>query len=123
VVLAARGARKMNGTEEPLGDKATEKRLRSQARWIYVESAIAAVILTVLSLFFASVSPEAARSYKGLSLKQAVEFLIEHGYTLLFPWVLLEQMVCLSRLSIDAYLTEPISSYRARLGSLVLSTC
>jgi membrane protein DedA with SNARE-associated domain len=52
----------MNGTEEPVGDKDSEKRLRSQARWIYVESALAALILTVLSFFFASVLPEAARS-------------------------------------------------------------
>ncbi len=27
-----------------------------------------------------------------MSLKEAVEFLIEHGYTLLFGWVLVEQM-------------------------------
>jgi membrane protein DedA with SNARE-associated domain len=92
VTLAARGARKMNGTEEPLGDTGAEKRLQSQARWIYVESAIAALILTVLSFFFASVWTEAARSYQALSLKEAVESLIEHGYTLLFGWVLVEQM-------------------------------
>ncbi len=82
----------MNGTEEPVEDESAEKRLRSQARWIYVESAIAALILTVLSFFFASVLPEAARSYHGLSLKEVVEFLIKHGYTLLFAWVLVEQM-------------------------------
>jgi membrane protein DedA with SNARE-associated domain len=92
VVLAVRGARKMNGSEEPLGDEAADKRLRSQARWIYVESAIAAFILTGLSFFFASVSTEAARSYEGVSLKEAVEFLIKHGYALLFGWVLVEQM-------------------------------
>ena len=82
----------MNGTEEPVEDEGAEKRLRSQARWIYVESAIAALILTLLSFFFASVLPEAARSYQGLSLEQAVDFLIRHGYALLFGWVLLEQM-------------------------------
>jgi membrane protein DedA with SNARE-associated domain len=82
----------MNGSEEPLGDEAADKRLRSQARWIYVESAIAAFILTGLSFFFASVSTEAARSYEGVSLKEAVEFLIKHGYALLFGWVLVEQM-------------------------------
>src|SRR4029453_15032497 len=92
VVLAAGGARKMNGSEEPLGDEAADKRLRSQARWIYVESAIAAFILTGLSFFFASVWTEAARSYEGLSQKEAVEFLIKHGYALLFGWVLVEQM-------------------------------
>ena len=91
-MLAARGARKMNGTEEPLGDGGAEERLRSRARWIYVESAIAALILTGLSFFFASVLPEVTRSYRGLSLQEAVEFLIKHGYTLLFSWVLLEQM-------------------------------
>src|SRR5262249_58983747 len=92
VGLAARGARKMNGTEEPVGDEGVEKRLRSQAHWIYVESAIAALILTVLSFFFASVLSEAARSSEGLSLEQAADFLIRHGYVLLFGWVLLEQM-------------------------------
>jgi membrane protein DedA with SNARE-associated domain len=92
VVLAARGARKMNDSEEPLGDKGAEKRLRSKARWIYVESAIAALILTVLSFFFASLLPAAARSYQDLTLKEAVEFLIKHGYALLFGWVLIEQM-------------------------------
>ncbi|MGH7827820.1 MAG: VTT domain-containing protein [Candidatus Binatia bacterium] len=78
----------MNGTEEPVGDEGAEKRLRSQAHWIYVESAIAALLLTVLSVFFASVLTEA----KGLSLEQAADFLIEHGYALLFGWVLLEQI-------------------------------
>jgi membrane protein DedA with SNARE-associated domain len=82
----------MNGTEEPVGDEATDKRLRSQARWIYVESAIAALILTVLSFFFASVLPEAAGSFKDLSLEQAADFLIRHGYAVLFGWVLLEQL-------------------------------
>ena len=79
----------MNGTEEPVGDESAEKRLRSQARWIYVESAIAALILTVLSFFFASVLPGAARD---LSLEQAADFLIRHGYAVLFGWVLLEQL-------------------------------
>ncbi|MGH7873820.1 MAG: VTT domain-containing protein [Candidatus Binatia bacterium] len=79
----------MNGTEEPVGDEGAEKRLRSQARWIYLESAIAALILTVLSFFFASVLPEAARD---LSLEQAADFLIRHGYAVLFGWVLLEQL-------------------------------
>jgi len=82
----------MNGTEEPLADEGAEKRVRSQARWIYVESAIAALILTAVSFLFASVLPEMARSYQGLSLKEAVEFLIKHGYSLLFGWVLVEQM-------------------------------
>ena len=82
----------MNGTEEPVGDGAAQKRLRSQAHWIYVESAIAALVLTVLSVFFASIFTEAARSSKGLSLEQAADFLIRHGYALLFGWVLLEQM-------------------------------
>jgi hypothetical protein len=82
----------MNGTEEPVGDEDAEKRLRSQARWIYVESAIAALILTVLSFFFASVLPETVRSSRDLSLEQAAEFLIRHGYAVLFGWVLLEQL-------------------------------
>src|SRR5262245_7236787 len=82
----------MNGTEEPVGDEGVEKRLRFQAHWIYVESAIAALILTVLSFFFASVLTEMARSSKGLSLEQAADFLIRHGYVVLFGWVLLEQM-------------------------------
>ena len=36
--------------------------------------------------------PEAVRSSQDLSLEQAVEFLIKHGYSLLFGWVLVEQM-------------------------------
>jgi len=87
--LAARGARKMNGTEESVGDESVDKRLRSQARWIYVESAVAALILTVLSFFFASLVPQA---FRDLSLEQAADFLIRHGYTVLFGWVLLEQL-------------------------------
>jgi membrane protein DedA with SNARE-associated domain len=79
----------MNGSEEPVEDESAEKRLRSQARRIYVESAIAALILTVLSFFFASVLPGVARD---LSLEQAAEFLIRHGYAVLFGWVLLEQL-------------------------------
>ena len=90
--MAARGARKMNGSEESVGDEGVEKRLRSRARWIYVESAIAALILTALSFFFANVLTEAARSSKDLSLEQAADFLIRHGYAVLFGWVLLEQM-------------------------------
>jgi len=82
----------MSGTEEPVGDEGTEKGLRSQARRIYVESAIAALILTILSFFFTSVLPEAASSFKNLSLEQAADFLIRHGYTVLFGWVLLEQL-------------------------------
>jgi len=82
----------MNGTEEPVGDEGLEKRLRSQARWIYVESTIAALLLTVLSFYFASVVTEAARSSEGLGLEQAADFLIRHGYAVLFGWVLLEQM-------------------------------
>jgi membrane protein DedA with SNARE-associated domain len=82
----------MNGSEEPVGDESVEKRLRSRARWIYVESAIAALILTALSFFFASVLPEAARSFRDLSLEQAAGFLIRHGYAVLFGWVLLEQL-------------------------------
>ncbi|MGE5219158.1 MAG: VTT domain-containing protein [Chloroflexota bacterium] len=82
----------MNGSEELVGDEGVEKRLRSQAHWIYVESAIAALILTLLGFYFAVVLPEALRSAEGLTLEQAADFLIGHGYVLLFGWVLLEQM-------------------------------
>ena len=82
----------MNGTEQPVGDEGVEKRLRSQAHRIYIESAIAALILTVLSFFFASVVTEAVRSSESLNLEQAADFLIRHGYAVLFGWVLLEQM-------------------------------
>jgi membrane protein DedA with SNARE-associated domain len=82
----------MNGTEEPVGDEAAEQRLRSQARWIFVESAIAALILTVLSFYVASVWTEAVLYSQGLTLEKAADFLIRHGYALLFGWVLLEQM-------------------------------
>ena len=79
----------MNGGEEPVADESADKRLRSQARRIYIESAIAALILTVLSFFLASVLPEAVGD---LSLEQAADFLIRHGYVVLFGWVLLEQL-------------------------------
>lgn len=82
----------MNGSEEPVGDEGIEQLLRSRALWIYVESAIAALILTVLSFFFASVLPEAAGSSRDLSLEQAADFLIRHGYVVLFGWVLIEQL-------------------------------
>ncbi|HET9297030.1 MAG TPA: DedA family protein, partial [Candidatus Binatia bacterium] len=82
----------MNGSKEPVGDEGVEQRLRSRARWIYVKSAIAALILTVLSFFFASVLPEAARSFGDLSLEEAADFLIRHGYVVLFGWVLIEQL-------------------------------
>ena len=82
----------MNGKEETVGDESAEKRLRSQAHRIYVESTIAALILTVLSFFFASVLPEVWRSSTSLSLEHAADFLIRHGYAVLFGWVLLEQL-------------------------------
>ena len=82
----------MNGSEEPVGDEGIEQLLRSRALWIYVESAIAALILTVLSFFFVSVLPEAAGSFQDLSLEQAADFLIRHGYVVLFGWVLIEQL-------------------------------
>src|SRR5262245_313689 len=82
----------MNGTEEPVGDEGVEKRLRSRAHWIYIESTIGALLLTVLSFFFAVVLPEALPSSEGLTLEQAADFLIRHGYAVLFGWVLLEQM-------------------------------
>jgi membrane protein DedA with SNARE-associated domain len=72
--------------------KGLRKACGPRARWIYVESATAALILTGLTFFFAIVWTEAARSSKGLSLGQAADFLISHGYALLFGWVLLEQM-------------------------------
>jgi membrane protein DedA with SNARE-associated domain len=82
----------MNGTEQPVGDEGVEKRLRSQAHRIYIESAIAALILTVLSFFFANLVIETVRSSESLNLEQAADFLIRHGYAVLFGWVLLEQM-------------------------------
>ena len=82
----------MNGTEELVGDEGVEKPLRSQAHWIYVESAIAALLLTLLSFYFAVVLPEAFRSSEDFTLEQAADFLVRHGYAVLFGWVLLEQM-------------------------------
>ena len=82
----------MNGSVEPVGDENAEKGFRSQARRIYVEAAIAALILTVLSFLFASVLPRAASSFGDLSLEEAADFLIRHGYVVLFGWVLLEQL-------------------------------
>jgi len=82
----------MNGTEEPVGDQGTEKRLRSQARRIYVESATGALLLTLLSFLFFSVLPAVVGFFRDLSLEQAGDFLIRHGYAVLFGWVLLEQL-------------------------------
>lgn len=79
----------MNGSEEPVGDENIEKGLRSRARWIYFQSATAALILTILSFLFGSVLPATAGE---LSLEGAAEFLIRHGYVVLFGWVLLEQL-------------------------------
>jgi membrane protein DedA with SNARE-associated domain len=75
-----------------VADEDAEKRLRSRAHWIYLESAIAALILTLLSFFFANVLPDAVRSSESFSLERAADFLIRHGYAVLFGWVLLEQM-------------------------------
>jgi len=75
-----------------VADEDAEKQLRSRAHWIYLESAIAALILTMLSFFFASVLPEAVRSSESFRLERAADFLIRHGYAVLFGWVLLEQM-------------------------------
>jgi len=82
----------MDGSEEPVADERVEKGLRSRARWIYVESALAALVLTALTFFFASVLTAAAASSNELSLEQAADFLIRHGYAVLFGWVLVEQM-------------------------------
>ncbi|HEY6999433.1 MAG TPA: VTT domain-containing protein [Candidatus Binatia bacterium] len=75
-----------------MADEDAEKQLRSRAHWIYFESAIAALILTLLSFFFANVLPDAVRSSESFSLERAADFLIRHGYAVLFGWVLLEQM-------------------------------
>jgi membrane protein DedA with SNARE-associated domain len=82
----------MDVSEELVEDEADAERLRARARGIYIQSAIAALILTGLSFFFASVLPELVRRYEGLSLKETGEFLLKHGYTLLFGWVLTEQL-------------------------------
>ena len=79
----------MNGSEEPVRDENIEKGLRSQAHWIYFQSATAALILTLLSFLFGSLLPATAGE---LSLEGAAEFLIRHGYVVLFGWVLLEQL-------------------------------
>ena len=78
----------MNGSEESVGDEGADKRLRSQAHRIYVESSLAALLLTILGLFSASVLPAAT----DLSLDRTADFLIRHGYIVLFGWVLLEQL-------------------------------
>src|ERR1051325_9634649 len=82
----------MNGSEARVEDESAQKRLRSQAHRVYLESSIAALILTLLSFFFASVLPGLWRSSASLSLEQAAGFLIQHGYVVLFGWVLLEQL-------------------------------
>ena len=82
----------MNGVEQSVGDKGVEKRLRSRAHRIYVESALAALILTTVSFFFVRFVTEVAAFSNDLNLEQAADFLIRHGYAVLFGWVLLEQM-------------------------------
>jgi membrane protein DedA with SNARE-associated domain len=82
----------MNGSVESVGDGDAEKRLRTQARWIYVQSALAALLLTILSVFVASLFNAADGFSNDMSLEQTADFLIRHGYTLLFGWVLVEQM-------------------------------
>jgi hypothetical protein len=48
--------------------------------------------LDYLSFFFASVLPEVITASRNLSLERAAEFLIRHGYAVLFGWVLIEQL-------------------------------
>ena len=48
--------------------------------------------MTGLSFFFACVLTEGVLSSEELSLEHAGDFLIRHGYVVLFGWVLLEQM-------------------------------
>jgi hypothetical protein len=54
VRLAARGARNMDGGDEPVGDPEEVRRLRGQARRVYVESVVLAVLLTGLGLLVAA---------------------------------------------------------------------
>jgi hypothetical protein len=58
VRLAARGARNMDGGDEPVRDPEQARLLRAQARRVYVESGVLAVLLTALSLLVSAwVSP------------------------------------------------------------------
>jgi hypothetical protein len=58
VRLAARGARNMDGGDVPVRDPEQARLLRAQARRVYVESGVLAVLLTALSLLVSAwVSP------------------------------------------------------------------
>jgi hypothetical protein len=54
VRLAARGARNMDGGDEPVRDPEQGRLLRGQARRIYVESVVLAMLLTGLGLLVAT---------------------------------------------------------------------
>lgn len=50
--LAARGARNLDGGEEPIESPSELLQVRRQARKVYLESAAVAAALTILSLFY-----------------------------------------------------------------------
>jgi hypothetical protein len=52
VVLASRGLRNMDSGEEKIEDVDELARVRAQARKVYVQSTLFAIIVTVLALFF-----------------------------------------------------------------------
>ncbi len=50
MVLAARGARNLDGGDEAIEDEGEMAELRRQARRVYVESVLLAAVLTLLCL-------------------------------------------------------------------------
>ena len=50
MVLAARGARNLDGGDEAIEEAAVKGQLRRQARRVYVESVLLAAVLTLLCL-------------------------------------------------------------------------
>jgi hypothetical protein len=50
VALVARGARNLDGGEEPVRETTLQQALRRQARMIYVEATVGAALLTLLAV-------------------------------------------------------------------------
>ena len=49
-MLAARGARDLDGGEEPVADEEQARRLRRQARGVHLRAAAFALLLTLMTL-------------------------------------------------------------------------
>ncbi len=50
MVLAARGTRNLDAGDEPVNDREIEDQLRRQARKVYIESIVMALVLTAIMI-------------------------------------------------------------------------